>query len=177
MQDFTTHKALTIVQYILKGLGGSSTLHETFKILYEADMFHLAKYGRTITRDWYVKMDRGPVPSGIYDLIKDLRHSRNTPEKIREISAYINVIHSRILTSNGEADLDYISDSEIEALDNAIAAIRTLTFGQRQKRSHGPAWQKANWQIGIADMAEEGGANKEMLKYIKEVEGYKNYEP
>src|SRR5206468_317565 len=41
------------------------------KLLYIADRESIRRFGRTITRDRYVAMDRGPVLSTVLDMIKD----------------------------------------------------------------------------------------------------------
>lgn len=40
------------------------------KLFYFADKAHLADWGRSICGDDYVAMEHGPVPSGVYDLVK-----------------------------------------------------------------------------------------------------------
>ncbi|MEJ1241399.1 Panacea domain-containing protein [Chryseolinea sp. T2] len=178
MQVFDEQKALNATLYVVRQLK-TSTLHETFKILYWADMDHLATYGRSIIRDKYVKMDDGPVPSAIYDLIKDLRDKRVSAAKQKEIAAFVKIVGTHIIQPAGEVDLDFFSPSELKSLDTSIQQNRNMNYGKRRDLSHGPAWQSAatNGRIDQGEIAKEGGANKEMLKYIKEIEDYKNYKP
>ena len=45
--------------------------HKLAKLVYFADKEHMLDYGRPITGDRYMAMEYGPVPSFIYDLVKD----------------------------------------------------------------------------------------------------------
>ena len=61
------------VLYILNKAGKPLDTHKISKILYFADRQHLAKYGTTISGDTYMKMQYGPVPSTVYDIIKTIQ--------------------------------------------------------------------------------------------------------
>ena len=41
------------------------------KVLFFADRDHLRAYRRPVTGDSYIAMDAGPVPSRVYDMVKD----------------------------------------------------------------------------------------------------------
>ena len=47
------------------------TQYDIVKTIFLADRAHLNKYGRPITYDDYVAMKFGPVPSAVYDLLKE----------------------------------------------------------------------------------------------------------
>ncbi|MDR0567396.1 MAG: SocA family protein [Prevotellaceae bacterium] len=51
----------------------SKDIHRIFKVLYFADREHLAKYGRPITSDTYVKYPYSPVPSNIYAMVNSVK--------------------------------------------------------------------------------------------------------
>lgn len=149
----TAHNA---VLYVLKQLG-TCDKHKLFKILYFADIKHLVNYGRSILEtDSYVKMDYGPVPSKVYDEIK----YTNVSEKVRKEG--INLIPLC------DPDMDYLSHSEIECLDESIKENKDLSFPELKIKSHGFAWSNANDYISIKDMALEGGANESVISYIRE---------
>src|SRR5688572_4207008 len=46
------------------------TYHRIAKLLYFADLLHLERYGRFICGDRYIAMKHGPVPSGVYAMMK-----------------------------------------------------------------------------------------------------------
>jgi uncharacterized phage-associated protein len=70
--EFDIEKGIESVLYIIEN-GAQPTFHHISKVMYFADKEHLEKYGRFICGDSYVAMKHGPVPSGIYDLLKSVR--------------------------------------------------------------------------------------------------------
>jgi len=109
--------ALHFLQQRLPGL----TKHQAFKLLYFADLRHLERYGRPITGDQYVAMDYGPVPSNTYDLVK---------------------IPGRELPPI-EGDLDELSDSDLEVLEEIVEQYGKHGFRERTEISHDAAWKAA----------------------------------
>ena len=83
--------------------------HKVSKILYHADKAHLENYGRMITGDKYVKMPHGPVPSWIYDVIKE---NEKNPQVI-QVDGY-NLKPLR------EAKKEELSESDIACLTDSI---------------------------------------------------------
>src|SRR5438552_5836860 len=64
------NKAIAATAYLIQKAGGRYDVFVLIQTLYYADRKGLVKYGRTITGDKLVSMDKGPVVSNIYDLIK-----------------------------------------------------------------------------------------------------------
>lgn len=150
--------AFSAVLYVLKQLG-TCDKHKLFKILYFADMKHLVGYGRPIIEtDSYVKMQYGPVPARVYS---DIEHG-DADDKIS--------VNGYNLTPIADPDMDYLSRSEIECLDESIKENKDLTFDQLKDKSHGFAWTKAQLgdAISINNMALEGGADESVIFYIRE---------
>ena len=88
---FDLQKSIQAILYVANRLNRKD-FHKIFKILYFADRNHLSDYGRTITGDFYVAMDDGPVPSKIYDIFKIVRgDGLFSAEKKSEFDSYFNV--------------------------------------------------------------------------------------
>jgi uncharacterized phage-associated protein len=64
--------ALSAVLYVASRIP-DPTFHKVATVLYFADRKHLERYGRLIFGDSYVATKHGPVPSGVYDLLKSAR--------------------------------------------------------------------------------------------------------
>lgn len=69
--------------------------------------------------------------------------------------------------------MNYISQSEIEALNASIEENAHLTFSQLKNKSHDSAWYEAYNQTGSKaissiSMAKASGADEATLEYIKE---------
>lgn len=158
-------KTLNSALFILERLGGRSDFHKLFKVLYFADQKHLATYGMPITGDLYVAMKNGPVPSELYDVFKSVRdfpaHAGDNPNLFAVTNGY-NIAAKR------NPDIDTLSESNIECLIEAIDENRQLNFNQLTLKSHNTAWEAAsNDEMSVIEIAREGGANDEMLKYIE----------
>ena len=155
-----------VLLYILSKTGVVDYYH-LMKILYLAERQHLAKWGEKITTDDYYALPHGPVPTRIYDSLKAVKDGKggfladilsvdeNTP----------NVSPLR------EPNMDYISKSEIEALDNAIAKNIVKSFQELEQMTHDEYYYKAlenGRKMFIEDIARSGGASEEMIEFIRE---------
>jgi uncharacterized phage-associated protein len=115
--EFDVRKAIEVVVYVSHK---TDDLLHIMKVLYFADKYHLQEYGRLITGDKYIAMKDGPVPSGAYEIVKDVRGdgivelSANTKQALR--------VEKRIFVKpQRDPILDYLSESDIECLDRAIS--------------------------------------------------------
>lgn len=136
-------KAVEALVYVASRLPKVGRFHAA-KILYFAEQFHLASYGRPIFGDRYIAMDNGPVPSFAYDVLKGTVRA----EDARLIEGALYQLDSRhhpeyIAARNVKAECFSVSD--MECLDRAIAHCAKRTFGSISDETHKhPAWIKAN---------------------------------
>jgi uncharacterized phage-associated protein len=141
---FDAEKAVEVILYIAQRLPKSSqTFYYVLKMLYFADKAHLQKYGRFICGDHYIAMKSGPVPSGSYDLVNEVRgkswllfadHVRNA----------FDVRPDNTVVPLRDPDLDLLSKSDMEYLDKSIAENGHLTFTQLRDKSHDQAYEAAD---------------------------------
>ncbi len=166
--NFDNSKAINLLLYVLEKAGGKSDFLTIFKTLYFADKEHLSRYGIAISGDRYIAMENGPVPSGVYDILKVVRGDSPFRQLLETYLPYFSVENQYNVVAHREPDLDEFSESEIECLDKSIKENVGLDFGTLSKKSHGPAWKaaNANSEISITEIAKEGGASSEMIKYI-----------
>src|SRR2546426_8827697 len=68
---FNERKATQAAGLLLQLRGGTMSYMKLIKLLYLADREALLRWGRPISTDRYVSMDRGPVLSRILDLATD----------------------------------------------------------------------------------------------------------
>jgi len=156
--------------YIIDKLGGEADFLSIFKILYAAEKEHLSKYGRTITKDTYIAMRYGPVPSFAYDCFKEVREYKLPSEINKPIFQSIDIHNEFIVKKKEHPDFQFLSKTDIECLDQSIEENRDKTFGQKSDESHDLAWEQAQQDntMDILKIAEAGGADEEMLKFIQE---------
>ncbi|QSV44402.1 Panacea domain-containing protein [Geobacter benzoatilyticus] len=162
---YDKNRAIATVLYIAKKLGSTPRkpdMHRIFKVLYFADQKHIAKFGRPVIGDTYIAMKDGPVPSQIYDMLKDVRdHLTGQFDDFFCVQNYY-------VTPRRDPDLDELSESDIEALDESIAENGRLNYAQLRNKSHDNAYERStrNGRILIREIAKVSGASPELLKYV-----------
>ena len=136
---FNTEKAVEVLLYIVEK---SPNIYNALKVLYFADKGHLARYGRLICGDSYVAMRHGPVPSGVYDLVKYVRGDGFWHIDVPVNEAFAVQGHNVI--PHRQVNLDFLSESDIECLDAAIEQYAHLSFARLKKLSHDDAYKAAD---------------------------------
>ncbi len=184
MDKYDVEKLKAVTLYILKKCGATDFIH-LFKILYFAEKEHYANYGKHITKDTFIAMDHGPVPSFLYDALK-LSSKKNT--------AGINDLRWTIANAvtPGSAELDYyfiaaeepdmdeLSEAEIASLDKSIAENKDMSPWDLSEKSHDEAWhsswnQSHNSPISPYEIAKAGGASDGFVEYLKEQDSLDNF--
>ncbi len=128
--QFNKQKANAVILYLSKKDYSISKVR-LLKYVFFADLYHLNKYGRPILGDKYVAMDNGPVLSKLYDMLKN--SSRD-----------YKVENNKFIIPNKEPDLDYLSKSDIEALDYALEKYSVYdTFEMSDLTHEYNAWKSA----------------------------------
>ena len=151
--------------YILNKAETELDFHKIFKIMYFAEQKHLAKYGRKITEDYYIKMKNGPVPTYGYNVFQIIRGNH----QIIEFNNCFKVKGRFTVEALTNYDSDELSETDIECLNESFNENINLSFDELTEKSHGLAWQNAIYSdvINVYQMAKEGGASDEMIQYIK----------
>ena len=174
MTNYDSKKLTELVLYVLGKTGGTDFYH-TFKILYFAEMKHLAKWGSSIVPDEFCALKYGPVPTHLYDAVKELNHPRMTlSEELSEVIQLAGEDAPNVLLPKRDANMKYLAKSEVEALDQSIEENKSLTFGQLMRKSHDEAWDEASRRINGTNvispisMAKVLNADDAMLEYIEE---------
>lgn len=155
----TPHKR-RVLETILYLLGEAArrrvalTQYDIVKSAFIADRTHVNRFGRPITFDNYYAMEHGPVPSYLYDLLKNESLVRND-FSLRELPWDKNKGNGKAyLFSNPKRayDPDVLSESDIEALSAALTVVSKLQFSQIRRLTHeDPAYVDAWEDNGDAD--------------------------
>ncbi len=130
--------------HILKMIGPAERL-KLIKLLYLADKYHLARYGRTITNDEYYAMEFGPVGS----IAKDVINFNEPLSVIKEEKAFIK----ERIGINGKGQLiakkktkflpQMLSETDIDALNYIIKKFGRLKKWDLVGKTHKfPEWVK-----------------------------------
>lgn len=139
--EFDAKVAVEAVLY-LATKSQEPTFHHIAKLLYFADRLHLERYGRFICGDDYVAMKNGPVPSRVYDMFKVVRDGYDYISFPEIQGAFC--VKAYTVYPQRKADFEWLSESEIECLDQAISSYDQYSFGQLTKISHDAAWKSAD---------------------------------
>jgi uncharacterized phage-associated protein len=164
MLDFTLdkEKSTAALLYIIQKVGGSLDMYSLLKTLYFAESKHLVEYGRPITGDRIIAMNHGPVPSSSYDTVKPASIDQNN---------FFN--EDNIVTAKQAPNMDCLSESDLECLDQSIAENSGLGFWKLKSKSHDAAYEWAiknagkNSTIPYVEIAKAFGADEAMIDYIK----------
>ena len=95
-------------------------------------------------------------------------------EELSEVIEFAGEDAPNVLLPKREANLNYLSKSEIEVLEQSIEENESLTFGQLMRKSHDQAWDEANRRINGTNiispvsMAKVLHAEDAILEYIEE---------
>lgn len=136
---FDPEKAVEVILYIAQNAPIPDIYH-IGKILYFADRKHLEEYGRFVCGDKYIKMEDGPVPSSVYDLIKYVRgDGKHLKSEIAKKSFDIQKNNHNIIPLRG-ANLSMLSESERECLDKSILENGKLSYDKLKEKSHDRAY-------------------------------------
>lgn len=132
--------------------------------------------------DEFCALKYDPVPTRLYDAVKELNHPcMILSEELSEVIQFAGEDAPNVLLPKREANLKFLSKSEIEALKQSIEENESLTFGQlirkshdEVRKSHDEAWEEANSRtngtnvISPISMAKVLHADDAMLEYIEE---------
>lgn len=173
MENFEKKKLIEIVLYILNKTKGVTT-YQLNKLLYFAEMKHLANWGTPLVPDTFQAWKLGPVPRYLYKAIKHM----DLPEKPFTVELANNIEFAgddapSMLIAKREADMDYLSVSALTSLDESIREYAHLTFAELKEKSHDSAWQEARKkgeaeEISRLSMAKIITDDEAMLEHIQQ---------
>ena len=173
MTRFDKEKLVEIVLYVLNKKGGLD-YYSLIKTLYFAELDHLAKWGRRITADDVCAMPYGPVLSHLLNAIKNDGKDKELADMLHNVFQAPKNDAPYVLLPLREADEDYLSESEKEALDKSIAENSSLSFSQLMSKSHDEVWKKyfengtGRKVIPTTALADAAHASDVMKEYIRE---------
>jgi len=162
---FDREKAIETILYIANRIE-RPTYHSITHLLYFADKTSLERYGRFICGDDYYAMENGPVPSNIYNLLKESQHT--------DQYGFVTDPRPRVKPLR-DANPDFFSRSDIECLDQAIASCGEDPFWKIKGESHDEAyveaWEnrgsKASQRMKVESIAGMLMDSDELIAYLK----------
>ncbi|MGO9318348.1 MAG: Panacea domain-containing protein [Terracidiphilus sp.] len=121
--DFNIDKAIAAAGFLLEQDGGSDNMFPFIKKLYYADRSALIGWGQSITGDRLASLEKGPVVSRIYDLLK----GKGTEENLIKWNNFIQREHPYTIVVRKSPNKGLLSKRERDILEESrktISAIR-----------------------------------------------------
>ena len=154
---FNEQKATQAAARLLRLRGGRMSYLKLIKLLYLADREALLRWGRPISTDRYVSMDKGPVLSRVLSLTTD----GDNPGDPAIWAASISAPSNYEVELKGEAGNDELSDAEEALLDEIFKQHGHLNRWELVKLTHKlPEWkdpQGSAIRISYRDILKAGG--------------------
>jgi len=130
--QFNQTKAIEAILYLAQKVSNSD-IYGICKLLYLVDKTSLEKYGRFVFGESYYAMKEGPTPSHAYDLLK----------RVAKAPVYGLKAEGNQISPLRNPDLDCLSESDIECLDQIIGVYGHVPNWLRSKDAHDDAWRES----------------------------------
>lgn len=162
-------KALEILLYVAAKV---PNVYHALKVIYFADKLHLGRCGRLMYGEAYWAMRLGPVPSMAYDMVKAARDESAwlLPEVAGMAREGIEVDEKHQIVPKRSPDLELLSPSEIECLDEAIETYGSMSFSDLRAIAHeDEAYLSADSDdhISVETLASSLPNARELLEYLR----------
>jgi len=148
------------------------------KLFYFVDFGHVKEYGSPITWDTYIKLEHGPIPSGIKNLIDSVDEDIDNSllADVIDIAKSENGHIHRIvpLRAFAEEDKKYFSEDELNIMKAVCIRFANKTAKEIEDASHREAaWQNTSLLdvIAYSRAADDSDCNipKEEIELLMEV--------
>jgi len=161
---FKKDKAIEAILYIVNEVNGLDVVLLS-DILYKADKLHLEKWGRFIFGESYQAMSLGVIPSNAFKLIVSKGFDADNPLKF----------DNGHITALRKADVDRLSQSDTECLDEAIRLCCRCNEADSKDEAWRKAWNSADNKKVIVDIpveyiVEQFKNSEILLDYLKEID-------
>jgi uncharacterized phage-associated protein len=167
---FDERKAAQAAAYLLKRHHGRLNYMKLIKLLYLADRKALLDLGNPITGDRMMSMPKGPVLSGILDLINWGRRRSETSVWLQYVSEPIG--YDVTLAAEGISidELDRLSESERQVLDEIDEEYGRVDKWSLVELTHRlPEWHDprgSSLPIDPAEILREEGRSEEEIRRL-----------
>ena len=176
MREPDIQRMKAVLLYILNKMpDGTRDVYHIVKTAFYAQKNHFVKYALPLFNDRISALPFGPVPSLMYNILRVAR-GESQPYRfcddrvLSRIAAAIDY-QDESFTSNEQPDMECLSKSNIECLDEAIGEVSRMRFDKLMAKTHGAEWTRAfhnptSHKMDDLSIARESGASEEVLAYL-----------
>ena len=177
IDDILTFKAV-LLYIISHSEEKKRDVYSIVKTAFYAQQYSFATWGAPIFNDEICALPFGPAPSNMYGVLKMARreerelnfHRYDDMHLASDAIGYENEQFGAL----EETDMNYLSKTDVEALDYAIKKVDAMSFDEIMSETHGEEWSRA-YHTGLGRkvmdnlcVAKEGGADEATLAYLSE---------
>lgn len=175
-------KIQAVVLYILQHFKDGVDYIKLFKIMYFAQREYLATNGLCLVEDTFKARLKGPVPALTYKVVKLVENGLEPDGEGNDLTKFmssITVDSNQIVHAVNDPDMDYISEMEKDEIDRTIEKYGRMGSEDLSELSHDDAYNKVRGlmeddpqkdMLTTIDIARAGGASKQMVDHIREVQ-------
>ncbi|MCR6624821.1 MAG: Panacea domain-containing protein [Pseudoxanthomonas sp.] len=138
---FEVDKAIAATALLVQETNES--LYPIMKMMYLADKLHLEKFGRFIAGEQYCAMEKGPVPSFTYSMLKHVRGDDSSDKDFLRAREFFVYHANHLIELKKAPDLEELSESEINSLRAVIDTYKRVGKWAIRDMSHDSAWKDA----------------------------------
>jgi uncharacterized phage-associated protein len=120
--DFNIDKAIAATAYIIERDGGKSDMFPLIKKLYYSDRSALVAWGNSVTGDSLASLEKGPIVSTIYNLLK----GQGKEEDQIKWDSVIQRNQPYSISLRKEANIGVLSQRELEMLEESRKTINAI---------------------------------------------------
>lgn len=177
-------KIKAVILYVLRYFPAGVDYIHLFKIMYFSQRQHLVTYGLPLIDESFSARKHGPVPEYTYQALRTLdKKTGGCYNQYRWVASSIDILiengHPIFRLKEGvQYDPDELSVSNIEILDAEIKRCKDIPAFKLSELSHDDIAYLRAWRrfeetgeeslIPMIEIAEAGGASKEMQQVIRE---------
>ncbi len=164
IEEYNLQKVKEIMLYILNKVGDID-YYKLMKMMYCADRNNLLVWAEPITNLRYQAKKHGPVPQTVY---KEITRSKSNNEGI--YGGIMTFVDDYVIHAEREANLDYLSKTDIEAIDKAILYLKDKKWEEIEEELHDDVFKRLyplRKKYSLADIAESGGADEKTFERIQ----------
>ena len=159
-------KRLEVLLYVASRVACISRIHT---IIYFANRYHLERYGRFVINDFAVIRNDEIVLLILRNMIDGLGKKFHHYQEITESLNYrVRQSGARMLTPKRIANFDYLSDSDIECLNETIGKIKSMSPNDLILFSHDDLFMASypNKVITLHKMIDHSFNSDELREYL-----------
>jgi len=148
---FDFEKTLAAMVYLASKNPPNLDKYKFCKLIFLADKYHLVRFSRPITGDYFCAMEYGPVPSNVLGLLDGFLDGKGDAEAVGRMKEHLETDtsyqypHFRARPGNFDFDED-LSISDMQALDEILARHANKSFEELKGLTHEMTAYKEVWE-------------------------------